>query len=258
MNLAVQWPAPPLPVALADGEVHVWQIDLNEGQTEPATKLSDILSDDERRRAAQFHFERGRRHFVRARGALRMLLGDYLRIAPESISFDYNRYGKPSLNGVEGEQGVKFNVSHSRGRALIAITKVGEVGVDIEYIRPDVEYDGIAARYFSAHEAATLRALPTALRHQAFFDCWTRKEAFIKAVGEGLSLSLQSFDVTLAPGEPAALLGTRFSEPDAARWSLHELQPGPDFAAAVAVEGCNPQIRCWRWEEQSWRQSRPK
>lgn len=216
---------------------------------ESAAGLHALLSDDEKRRAGRFHFERDRRRYVHGRGALRVLLGDYLHVTPGNVAFDYNRYGKPALDGAAGGRGIKFNVSHSHGRALVAVTKVGEVGVDIEYVRTDVECDSIAERYFTAREAAALRSLPPALRRQAFFDCWARKEAYVKAVGGGLSLGLKSFDVTLKPGEPAALLGTRLPTPEAARWSLRELRPGPGFAAAVAVEGRAWQLRCWRWTD---------
>lgn len=248
MNPEGSWPAPPRFPPLEDAEVHVWQVYLD--RPPPSVeKLAGVLSGDERDKAGRFHFERDRRRYTCGRGVLRTLLGNYLSSAPESIVFAYNRYGKPELDGPHRAQRLNFSVSHSHARALIAFTRGREVGIDIEYIRPDFEGELIATRYFSASEVAALRTLPAASRGQAFFNCWTRKEAFIKAVGHGLSLSLQSFDVSLLPGEPAALLNTRFSPREVTRWSLRDLQPGPGFAAAIAVAGPAWQIKCWQWPD---------
>ncbi len=147
-----------------------------------------------------------------------------------------------------GEAPIRFNISHSRGVALYAVTCGREVGIDLEYMRSDLEVEQIAGRFFSRREIATLHALPAALRRYAFFLCWTRKEAYIKARGEGLSLALDQFDVSLIPGEPAALLGTRPDADEALRWSLLELTPGPpEYASALAVEGVGWSLALWQW-----------
>ena len=166
------------------------------------------LAADEQARAERFHFERDREHFIVARGVLRAILGRYLNRAPERLSFCYGAHGKPALAGEAGADAIRFNVSHSHGVALYAVTRGREVGIDLERIRFDLAVLEIAERFFSRREVATLRTLPTEAQRQAFFRCWTRKEAYIKARGEGLSLPLDQFDVSLAPGEPAALLGT--------------------------------------------------
>jgi 4'-phosphopantetheinyl transferase len=131
--------------------------------------------------------------------------------------------------------------------ALYAVTRAREVGIDVELIRSDLKIEQIAERFFSHHEIATLRALPTELRQSAFFRCWTRKEAYIKATGKGLSLPLDQFEVSLTPGEPAALLSTQPDPNEAQRWSLRELTPAPGYAAALAVEGHGWCLACWDW-----------
>src|SRR5919199_1621700 len=143
-----------------------------------------------------------------------------LRQAPPQLCFTYGRHGKPALATGTGGVPLRFNVSHSHGLALYAITRDREVGVDVERIRPEVAQEKIAERFFSPREVTVLRALPTPLQATAFFACWTRKEAYIKATGDGLSLSLKQFDVSLAPGEPVALLHTIWDPQEAARWAL--------------------------------------
>jgi 4'-phosphopantetheinyl transferase len=194
--------------------------------------LYELLSAEERERAARFHFPIHRGHFIACRGMLREILSTYLEIPPAQVRFSYNAYGKPAVQ----ESGVRFNISHSGGWAMFAVTEGREVGIDIERIDARVAQDQIPERFFSAREVAQLRSLPIAQQTEAFFRCWTRKEAYIKARGLGLSLALDSFDVSLAPGEPAALLR------GAGNYSLQEL-PAPDgFAAAVAAEGSDWEI----------------
>jgi 4'-phosphopantetheinyl transferase len=237
------WAGPPEnPVATAD-EVHVWRAELEQDEA-VLRGLEWLLSEDERARAAKFHFRRDRDHFVAARGALRTILGRYAGAPPASLRFTYNEYGKPALSGGGA---LRFNASHSHGLALYAVTEGREVGVDVEQLRADVAGFDIAQRFFSRHEVAALRALPRQAHAGAFFDCWTRKEAYIKARGEGLSHPLEGFSVSLAPGEPAALLRTEDDPAEASRWSLVELPAGDGFRAALAVEGAAPTLRLWRW-----------
>jgi 4'-phosphopantetheinyl transferase len=240
------WPDAPERPTLADGEVHVWRASLNQPQA-VLRGLSRLLSEDESERAGKFYFPRDRDHFVVARGALREILGRYTGVAPGLLRFTYNRYGKPSLRGGEHEDALRFNVTHSNGVALYALARAREVGVDIEYVREDFAGIEVSERFFSAREVSALRALPRGAFTKAFFDCWTRKEAYIKARGEGLSHPLERFAVSLAPGEPAALLCTDEDPPEAARWSLVELFPGEGFCSALAVEGGRPTLRCWSW-----------
>jgi 4'-phosphopantetheinyl transferase len=240
------WSSPPATLTLGSSEVHVWRAAL----AEPAQSIDRFLSTlaaDERLRASQFYFQIDRERFIAARGILRSILGLYLDLAPESLSFSYSSHGKLALSFESGAQAIRFNLSHSHGVALYAITRGREVGIDLEFLRRDLETEQIAERFFSRHENATLGTLPAVVRKHAFFLCWTRKEAYIKARGEGLSLPLDQFDVSLVPGEPASLLSTRLDSDEAHRWSLRELAPGADYAAAIAVEGCDWSLSCWQW-----------
>jgi 4'-phosphopantetheinyl transferase len=238
-------PAPQRPQLHCD-EVHVWRATLSRATVE-VEALKGLLSEDELRRAERFHFPHDRTSFVVARGTLREILSLYAGLPPELLRLGYNAFGKPELVGAPGETRVRFNLSHSGGLALYAVAAGREVGVDIEAVRESVPCEELAERFFSRREAAALLALPAGDRRRAFFECWTRKEAYIKARGEGLSLPLDSFDVSLAPGESAALLATRDDRPGAARWSMRELRAGTGYAAAVAVEGGGWRLRSWHW-----------
>jgi 4'-phosphopantetheinyl transferase len=226
--------------------VHVWRAPLVQS-AERVEELQRLLGEDERRRAARFHFRKDRECFIVARGLLRTILGRYLHSEPRSLRFIYSVYGKPSLADSSG--GLRFNLSHSGDFALLALTYGRELGVDIEKLRTDFANEQIAGRFFSPREVARLRALPAGLRLEAFFNCWTRKEAYIKAHGEGLSLPLDGFDVTLAPDEPAQLLSTRDDPGEASRWSLRALHPCHGYVAALAVEGDGWRLKTWRWPE---------
>jgi 4'-phosphopantetheinyl transferase len=207
--------------------------------------LWHTLTADECQRAERYIFAKDRAHFVVARGLLRVLLGRYLGQEPQHLRFTYGRHGKPALATETGGVALRFNVSHSHGLALYAITRGREVGVDIEHIRPEVAQEQVAERFFSPREVTVLRALPTPLQAPAFFACWTRKEAYIKATGAGLALPLDQFDVSLAPGEPAALLHTAWDPQEATRWALQDLAPAPGYRAAVAVAGHDWHLTCW-------------
>jgi 4'-phosphopantetheinyl transferase len=152
------------------------------------------------------------------------------------------------------QAGLQFNLSHSHQMALLAFTRGRNVGVDIEYMRPDVEFEQLARHFFSPTECAVLLDMASVLRKETFYNCWTRKEAYIKARGEGLSIPLDMFDVSLRPGEPAALLQCREDQAEVARWSLHALMPGELYAAALAVEKTREHpghgILCWDWSEE--------
>jgi len=224
--------------------VHVWRtaLDVPEAQLR---SLWYTLTADERQRAERYVFERDRTHFVVARGLLRVLLGRYLRQDPPHLRFTYGPQGKPALATDMGGMALRFNVSHSHGLALYAITRGREVGVDVERIRAEVAQEKIAERFFSPREVTVLRALPMSLQATAFFACWTRKEAYIKAKGDGLALPLDQFDVSLAPGEPAALLRTAWELQEAACWALQDLAPASGYRAALAVAGHAWRLMCW-------------
>lgn len=251
MKVSDVWPEPHGAMTLSHGEVHVWRASL-EQPPGVAARLRLTLSEDERERAARFHFERDRVRFVIARAALRAVLGRYLDVPPGSLRFSYGAHGKPLLSpefvAESAEGGLEFNVSHSHTLALVAVARGRALGVDIERLRADAAERQIAERFFSAQEVAALCALPDAQQPRAFFDCWTRKEAYIKARGEGLSFPLDEFDVSLQPDAPAVLLGVRGDVREAARWSLRALDVEPGYAAALAVEGNGWRLRTLQWE----------
>jgi 4'-phosphopantetheinyl transferase len=240
-----EWHLPRVPPRAAAGEVHLWRVRLDDWAGRFA-EFWRTLSDDERARADRFHFSLHRVRFVVGRGALRAILASYLADDAARLQFRYGPQGKPRLVPT-ADDALRFNVSHSDGLALYAVCRDRELGVDVERIRPGLELAAIAERFFSPGEAAVLRALPQALLTTAFFNGWTRKEAYLKAKGDGLSLPLDQFDVSLAPGEPPALLSSAL-EADAP-WDSHIYapDPGPGYAAALAFEGPALRLRCWRW-----------
>jgi 4'-phosphopantetheinyl transferase len=245
-STAPQWSFPPETIILGSDEVHVWRVSLFEPPSQIESFLHTLAA-DEQTRAERFYFQRDRERFIIAHGVLRAVLGLYLNRAPECLSFCYRSHGKPALTRESGEDAISFNMSHSHGVALYAVARGREVGIDLEFIRGDLDVEQIAERFFSRREIATLRALPIDLRKYAFFLCWTRKEAYIKARGEGLSSPLDQFDVSLIPGEPAALQSTRPDSAEALRWSLQELTLASGYVAALAVEGRGCSLSCWQW-----------
>jgi 4'-phosphopantetheinyl transferase len=224
------------PPPLVAGIVHVWRARLDVFQ--PALlQLTGWLSPEERARAARFHFEHLRQRYAAGRGLLRWLLGAYLAAPPESLAFSYSARGKPALQPAARQASIAFNLSHSDDLALFAFARAERLGVDVERIRPDIACTELAERYFSPSEAAALRRLSQEQQQAAFFETWTRKEAYIKATGEGLSTPLDQFDVSLGPQAAAVLISINGSRAEAARWSLHALQPAAGYAAALAIEG---------------------
>lgn len=242
------WGPPPAgAVALAGDEVHVWRASLRP----PADALARVeahLSADERARAARFRFAEHRTAFVAGRGAQREILSRYTGLPPHALVYSETAYGKQSLAGAAASLDVRYNVSNSGDLALFALTRGREIGVDLEKLKPMPDGLDIAQRFFSAPENEIFAAIDESMRDVAFFNCWTRKEAYIKAVGEGLSMPLDRFDVAFAPGEPARLLRTRGDESEAARWSMRELDPGPGYIGALAVEGHGWRTVLFDWD----------
>ena len=242
------WSYPPASLVLSGDDIHVWFVSLDHVGSS-FDRLAQVLSVDERTRAQRFHFERDRRRFVVRRGLLRTILGCYVGVEADRLQFCYGYYGKPALAETSGGGTLRFNLSHSQGLALYAVTRHREIGVDLECIRPILEAEQIAERYFSARENAVFRALPAHEKLWAFFNCWTRKEAYLKALGDGLARPLDEFDVSLAPGELARLLYIRGDPEEVCRWSLQDLTPGPGYVAALGVEGHDWRLQCWQWFE---------
>ena len=231
-----------LTVKLQPGEVHVWFARLDR-TPERLIRMRTVLNVDETARADRFLMEVHRTRFIAGRAILRDMLAGYLDQRPEAIQFVYNEWGKPALAPEFVTLDVRFNLSHSQGLAMYAFVLERDVGVDIEMIRAEVANERVAENYFSPREVQTLRALPREDQVEAFFNCWTRKEAYVKARGQGLSIDLKSFDVSLVPGEEAKIL--RGDDRDI--WSMVSFNPEHECVAALATQGSGLQIVEPRW-----------
>jgi 4'-phosphopantetheinyl transferase len=239
---APSWREPPADLALGAGELHVWRVALDRPAATIAA-LARVLADDERARAARFHFDRDRHAYTLARGALRTLAGRYLGRPPSALGFGYQARGKPYLLPPDGDR-LRFNVSHSGEVAVIGFAREHELGVDVERRRAMQDLESLAHTSFSPDEHARFCALAPPDREAAFFRCWSRKEAFIKATGEGMS-QLAAFDVSLEPGQPARLLRVDGEPPGAPRWLLADLPDIPGYAAALAGARHGLDVACW-------------
>ena len=249
MTFSDLWCSPPQGLRTSVDEVHVWRagLDMN---TSKLHGLFQILSQEERERSARFRFQKDRDCFIAAHGLLRVILGRYLSVEPEQLRFCTNDFGKPSLCPSSEFELIRFNMSHSEKFCLYAFSGGREVGIDLEFIRPLGNINEIAKQFFSSQEVETLPSLSRDRQTNAFYNCWTRKEAYIKARGEGLSIPLDQFDVSLSPGQPATLVNSREDPQEVSRWTLMGFTPCPDFAAALAVEGHGWQLKCWQWSEE--------
>lgn len=240
-----QWLDPPEQLVLEPGDLHVWRVWLDQQPAVYLSRLRELLSPDERTRADRFYFPIHRERYTVARGTLRILLGRYLDCPPESIKFSYGPQGKPALAEFTTPTRLEFNVAHSEQVALLGFSWGRPVGVDVEHIRSLSDMAQMAARFFSAEEYQVWQTVAAEEQATAFFNCWTRKEAYIKVIGEGLSHPLDRFVVTLRPGEPGHLLSVEGSAALAQRWQMQALHPTPGYAAAVAVEDGWNRLRYW-------------
>ncbi len=236
------WLFSPLPCHLAEDEVHIWCAYLERSPLE-IIEFESILSEAEKTKANRFHFQRDRNHFIAARAILRNILSSYLHIPGETINFVYGKHGKPALS--HPLEHIKFNISHSKSLALYAISSHREVGIDIEFMRPMPDADKLAKRFFSPREYEIIKSLEKDQKQQAFFNAWTRKEAFIKAIGKGLACHLNTVEVSLMPGEPAALLNIPDNHNN---WSVFELTPHSNYVGALVAAGNNLRLNCWQWQ----------
>lgn len=243
------WEWSPEELELPEGEVHVWRVCLAqpEGRVDA---LSRLLSTEERVRAGRFVAPDLGAHFAVARGVLRQLLGKYLGVAPRELRFAYGRHGKPGLAEPQGQSRLCFNLSHSHQLALYAVSRGREVGIDVEHPRPGVDVERLARRFFAPQEIDGLLRLPVDRRREGFYNCWTRKEAYLKARGEGITVALDSFAVTLEPGAPAALLRCAADPDEVERWRLQALFPGEGYVAALCAAGDDWRLRCWQWPDE--------
>jgi 4'-phosphopantetheinyl transferase len=235
---------------LIAGEAHLWWIPLT-ADARAVDLHRHVLAPDELSRAGRFHFDQHRQQFILAHGAMRRILGGYLNVPPQKVGFVYGPKGKPDLAASHNPGGVRFNLSHSGDRALLAVSRNQELGVDVEFVKSDFGGMEIAERFFSPKEVQTLFAICGAERNAAFFACWTRKEAFIKAIGEGLSLPLNSFDVAFAPNALPALTRVEGNADEVLRWSLYDVPAGPEYKAALVIAGQGHSLIYRHWPADS-------
>jgi 4'-phosphopantetheinyl transferase len=227
-----------------NGEVHLWRVPMDEVPEEQEADHPG-LSAEERYIVAGFRFRRDRARFVRRRAALRTILAGYLGAAPRDIDYQRGPWGKPELGARFAGSGLVFNATDSGDLALIACSRGGRIGVDVEALRPAADLLEVARRFFSTAEYDVLSALDPDVRAESFYRAWTRKEAVVKGLGGGLSVPLAAFDVTLAPGEPASILRWMIPGQPRATWSLHHFEPGTGFVGALAVDGEGNRLSDW-------------
>jgi 4'-phosphopantetheinyl transferase len=231
-------PRPTLPAKgsfPAHNEVDIWFAPLDPSLKSVNAALQ-VLAPDEIERAERFRLDNDRKQYVLARSNLRNILSNYLEIPPAQLRFSYNRFGKPALREDFDGCSLTFNLSHAPGAAVYAVSSDCQIGIDLELIREDVEYEQIVERFFSSNEVRTFRQLPTESKVRAFFACWTRKEAYIKAKSDGLFLDLRSFDVAFVPSEPASLVRVANDPLEADRWRLMNVDVPGRYVAALVVE----------------------
>jgi 4'-phosphopantetheinyl transferase len=232
--------------ALNPGQVHLWWRSLNVSDPVSDALVGETLSPDEHERAARFYFARDRRQFVLARGMLRVILALYVGRRPQDLRFQYLAHGKPRL--ADPVVDVEFNLTHSHGMVLCAVARGQQVGVDVERLQPVADIEHLAATAFSRIEQKALFELEPAQRLLGFLNCWTRKEAYVKARGDGLAMPLDAFDVSLKPGEPAALLANRLDRNEVGRWTLAAVSPAEGYVGALAVRGQETRVSLRQWK----------
>jgi len=232
--------------SLDRGEIHVWTVALDE-RMPPTEESMQLLDADERLRASRFRFEVDAARFIQRRRALRAIVGGYLGIAPRDVVFAVDAFGKPSVAASSTCSDLSFNASHSGAIALVAASRAVRIGIDVELLRADVECLAVATRFFAPGEVASLAALGPDDQVAGFFNAWTRKEAVVKAVGGGLSIPLDAFEVSLQPRQPPRIL--RWDIPDEAerQWRIHHLEPAGGYVGAVAVDDASGDCRFFEW-----------
>jgi len=232
---------------LGPAEVKVWMLPLDVSSL-LRNRLEVLLCPAERYRASRFHFELHRNRFIVGRSSLRLILGHYLEVDPKLIEFVYGPQGKPALTPRTKNDDVQFNLAHADSVGLVAITRTAAIGVDIERIRPLSDMNQLVRRFFSPRENRAFQKLAAELKPAAFFNLWTRKEAWLKATGQGIAHYLHQVEVSFLPGEPARLLGLPGELRCGEEWSLRDLKTAPGFAAALAVSCEEPIVTCRRWD----------
>jgi 4'-phosphopantetheinyl transferase len=240
------WAVGPRLPNIAANEIHVWRVDLMR-IAEPLDVLAEALSEAEKNRAARFYSEADRRNFQVRRAVLRKILASYLRILPHEVAFTYTTCGQPGLDG-EPFSDLKFSLAHSGDLVLVAVAQDWHIGVDVEWEREFADMTDIVCRYFSDEERLEFFALPAADQERAFYCGWTRKEAILKAIGQGIAFGVNHLTVTLDPNKPARLVSVHGRSMPVSPWSLYSLIPLPGYVAALAVSGAGHRVTCWQFD----------
>jgi 4'-phosphopantetheinyl transferase len=243
LNRFLVRPSPSSSFVLRENAVHIWLVQTN-GESISLGDFKDLLSSVEQDRASKFKFETDRRRYITAHAALRSILSIYVNSPARELQFASGPYGKPKLAPIHDKKKIAFNLSHSHELALIAVTQGREIGVDVERVREDFAFDEVAQRFFTTREVAALHALPLHLQREAFYKCWTSKEAFLKAKGTGLSGQLDEVEMMLTD-HVLRLKGT------IPNLSLIELTVYAGYVAALVVDGVEPQLTYYAWESRS-------
>jgi len=244
-----QWKIPKNPIHIKPKVIHIWVADILSYSTLHLEQLKQCLSQDELEHASRYYFEKDKKYYITSRGILRKILSNYLTMKPEKIKFSYNPYGKPYLCNKFHTKNFNFNLSHSGDLALYIFSANFDVGIDLEKFQLIEGFIDIAMQFFSPNEFLKLKSIPHDQQLTAFFKCWTRKEAFIKAIGNGLSHPLDQFEVTLAPNETAMFVNIISKSTAASEWSLYSFTPKPNYEASFAFKGKCEKIEFFQYEE---------
>lgn len=242
--MITRWNKAPADLHLSNEYVDVWRTRLDLSSNDVNSYLA-TLSEDERARANRFKARGKRKEFIITRGLLRKTLGQTLDIDPSSFEFDYAEHDKPFLSVASLGVPISFNVSHSHKQALVALTLDRAIGIDIEKVRLEVSFNKLAVRFFSKHESQALGKLDKDILPKAFFACWTRKEAFVKALGDGISFGLSEFSVSVDPDETNVSLLTHWDPDESSNWSIVNINADEDYIGALAIDGGKFKLRCW-------------
>ena len=239
----ISWHIPSGQPPLSQDEIHVWASCLDVAPTASAV-FGASLSEGERMRAKKFRFQQHKSRFIVGRGLLRAIMSHYLQVEPARVEFKYNLQGKPELTRPFDSSGIHFNLAHSEDLALFTVTTIGPVGIDVERIQANKDARELVKWFCSPCEQELFENLAPQEKQLAFFNLWTRKEAFLKATGEGIAQLLSQVEVAFQPGKPARFIAVSGDSERASRWSVRDLSLGPDFAAAVAIQAKNFRLRC--------------
>lgn len=242
----ITWESSPAKFIIGDGEIHVWRAHLD-GDAEYISHLAGTLSNAELARAAKFKFEKDQRRYKMARGIVRAILGRYLSLDGRDVRLDTGLYGKPRLRMLGSGPDLRFSLAHSQGLALYAFALGHEVGIDLEFIKRNIDVMRLAEHVFSEKDIVDLNKLSSKDRVNSFYGAWTRKEAYLKARGLGFSIDPRRVDLPTMVGAPVEFVNLFNEAEEDEKWTIYDIEPAPEFAGAMAAEGVDWQLGRWSW-----------